>query len=302
MPMNTQWMEDFLILWETRNFTAAATKTNISQAAFSRRIHALENWLGQKLVDRSHHPIVFTPQGHLFHQEAAEMLRNLSQARVNLTAPHLGSRNHISILLPHVISSTRFVGWWSEWSQYTNLSVSAIVGNIADMIASFIAGGADILICHSSGTFPMMLNPDLYKSHTIEIDSFCPFMSASFEQEASSRFPGTQTNPIPLARYTKGGYFSRLVDDIVSSAPVQLYGTQKVEADTVNLIKQFIANGNGVGWLPKCTISKEDSIYLKQIQQDGWSQNLPITAFIKSDATSVAANIVWEKISGNMVR
>ena len=61
--MNTQWMEDFLILWETRNFTAAAAKTNISQAAFSRRIHALENWLGQTLVDRSHHPIVFTPRG-----------------------------------------------------------------------------------------------------------------------------------------------------------------------------------------------------------------------------------------------
>lgn len=302
MSLNTQWMEDFLILWETRNFTAAAKKTNISQAAFSRRIHALESWLGQTLVDRSHHPIVFTPQGQLFHQEATEMLRHLSQARVNLTEPHLGSRNHVSILMPHVISTTRFVDWWSMWSQGTNLSVSAIVGNIADMIATFIAGRADILICHSSGAFPMMLNPELYKSHIIEIDSFCPFRSALYEKAASPRFPGTQTSPIPLALYTKGGYFSRLVDDIISSVPVQLYGTRKVEADTVNLIKKFIANGNGVGWLPKCVISKSDSTKLKEIRQDGWSQELPITAFIKSDTTSVASNIVWEKISGSEAR
>ncbi|MGI9402668.1 MAG: LysR family transcriptional regulator [Rhizobiaceae bacterium] len=295
--MNTQWMEDFLILWETRNFTAAARKANISQAAFSRRIHALETWLGQTLVDRSHHPIIFTPQGHMFHQEAAEMIRHLSQARVNLAAPHLGSRNHISILMPHVISSTRFVDWWTLWSRDTNLSVSAIVGNVADMIATFIAGGADMLICHSSGAFPMILNPDLYRSHTIEMDRFSPYRSATFKQDTTSRFPGTQAAPIPLANYTKGGYFSRLVDDIVSRAPVQLYGTQKVEADTVNLIKQFIANGNGVGWLPKCAISKEDLPQLRQIKQDGWSQDLPITAFIRSDANSAIADIVWEKLT-----
>ncbi len=295
--MNTQWMEDFLILWETRNFTAAAAKTNISQAAFSRRIHALESWLGQTLVDRSHHPIVFTPEGQLFHQEASEMLRHLSQARVNLTTPHLGSRNHVSILMPHVISATRFVNWWDDWSTDTNLSVSAAVGNVADMIASFIAGRGDMLICHSSGAFPMMLNPDLYKSQTIEMDRFCPFMSSAFEQTTSSRFPGTQTAPIPLAMYTDGGYFARLVDGIVSHAPVQLYGTQKLEADTVSLIKQFVINGNGVGWLPRCAISKDDSQKIKQIQKDEWSQDLPITAFVRADSTSVAADIVWKKLT-----
>ena len=44
--METRLLEDFLCLTETRSFSRAAADRHIIQSAFSRRIMALEEWLG----------------------------------------------------------------------------------------------------------------------------------------------------------------------------------------------------------------------------------------------------------------
>ena len=44
--IETKWLEDFLILEETRNFSQAADLRNLSQSAFSRRIISLEEAIG----------------------------------------------------------------------------------------------------------------------------------------------------------------------------------------------------------------------------------------------------------------
>ncbi|MGL4976364.1 MAG: LysR family transcriptional regulator, partial [Bosea sp. (in: a-proteobacteria)] len=40
--MDIRWLQDFLTVAETGNFTRAAERRNASQAAFSRRIQSLE--------------------------------------------------------------------------------------------------------------------------------------------------------------------------------------------------------------------------------------------------------------------
>ena len=45
-PMDFRWLEDALILIEERNLSRAAARRNVTQPAFSRRIRALEDWVG----------------------------------------------------------------------------------------------------------------------------------------------------------------------------------------------------------------------------------------------------------------
>ena len=59
--MDIKWLEDFLALAETRNFSRAAAQRNVTQPAFSRRIRALESWLGNELFDRAAYPTALTP-------------------------------------------------------------------------------------------------------------------------------------------------------------------------------------------------------------------------------------------------
>ena len=79
--METKWLEDFLSLAETRSFSRAAADRHITQSAFSRRIMALEGWLGAELIDRSVHPSTLTSAGWLFRRIAADLLRDAYAAR-----------------------------------------------------------------------------------------------------------------------------------------------------------------------------------------------------------------------------
>ena len=54
--MDLNWLRDFESLARTRNFTRAATERNITQSAFSRRIKALESWVGSPMVNRATYP------------------------------------------------------------------------------------------------------------------------------------------------------------------------------------------------------------------------------------------------------
>lgn len=61
--MEFSWLQDFLALVRTRNFSKAARERHITQSALSRRIQALEAWIGVALFDRSAQPIELTAAG-----------------------------------------------------------------------------------------------------------------------------------------------------------------------------------------------------------------------------------------------
>jgi len=98
--LDIAWIEDFLELAERGNFTRAAMARNISQAAFSRRIRALEEWLGARLVDRSTHPVRLTAEGERFAHEAGEILAHLEETRARLSHPDLGRNARVRIAMP----------------------------------------------------------------------------------------------------------------------------------------------------------------------------------------------------------
>src|SRR5690349_15782410 len=110
--MDFRWLQDFLTVAECGNFTRAAQIRNISQAAFSRRIQCLEEWLGTNLIDRSAFPTRLTPDGELFRERAAEIVQEITDARLSLAGTEVGRRNHVRIALPHALATGRLPEWW----------------------------------------------------------------------------------------------------------------------------------------------------------------------------------------------
>src|SRR5215212_336558 len=79
--MELNWLEDFLALAEHRNFSRAAEARHVTQPAFSRRIRALEAWVGTPLVVRSPQGVALNAAGEYLRERAAGLTRDLHQMR-----------------------------------------------------------------------------------------------------------------------------------------------------------------------------------------------------------------------------
>lgn len=297
-PMDIDWLRDFLALAETGNFTRAAASRNVSQAAFSRRIQALEAWAGATLVDRSTFPARLTAEGERFRTEAGEALSRLIDMRANLSRPAFANKAQVRIALPHILAGSRFTMWWKAWTKGASMCAITVIGNVTDIVAQFVAGGSDILICHHGEQLPVVFDPGQFERHVIERDRLRPYVARAEVERGSFGFPGTEDHPVPILMYSKGAYFARLVGLILEQAPAKLHADLHVEATMSEVLRDGIASGFGIGWLPECAVQREYRDLLAPIADDAWSMELDIAAFTHRHGRSPAAELLWRKLCG----
>lgn len=72
--MNSRQLQYALVLAQTRNFSLAAQKLDMSQPALSKQIIALENEIGIKLFDRGTNPLALTAAGEFFIEKSRKLL------------------------------------------------------------------------------------------------------------------------------------------------------------------------------------------------------------------------------------
>ena len=78
--MNLNQLRYFVSVAESGSFTKAAMNHYISQTAITQQIHALEESIGAKLLNRSSRPVSLTPAGKVLLKEAREILGRMDAA------------------------------------------------------------------------------------------------------------------------------------------------------------------------------------------------------------------------------
>lgn len=76
-----EWFKNLSALARTGNFSQAAELSHVSQSAFSRRIQALEAWVGAGLVDRSRHPVTLTDAGQQILEASEQAIGRIERER-----------------------------------------------------------------------------------------------------------------------------------------------------------------------------------------------------------------------------
>ena len=76
-----KWLEDFIALARERSFSRAAEQRHVTQPQFSRRIRALELWVGADLINRAGMPLSLTAAGEALLPVASRAVASLSDAR-----------------------------------------------------------------------------------------------------------------------------------------------------------------------------------------------------------------------------
>lgn len=79
--MDIRQLRYFLALAAERNFTRAAERLNMAQPPLSRQIQQLEDEVGAVLFDRDSRPLVLTPAGRLFYEQAVNVVRSMDDLK-----------------------------------------------------------------------------------------------------------------------------------------------------------------------------------------------------------------------------
>ncbi|RCS56538.1 LysR family transcriptional regulator [Parvibium lacunae] len=256
--MESKWLEDFVSLAETRSFSKAAAARNVTQPAFSRRIQALEAWVGAELIDRSAYPTRLTEAGELFYGHAVELLAQVGQVRSLLRGQRADRNEVIDFAVPHNLSLTFFPKWLTELEHgYGRLNTRLVALNVHDAVMNLVEGNCDFVLCYHHARLPVKLDPVRYEMLLIGKERLQPYSRSNEQGKPYYLLPGVPEQKIPFLSYTQGAYLGKMVDLILADSSRALYLDKLYETDMAEGLKAMALEGHGVAFLPGSAVTRE---------------------------------------------
>ena len=285
--MDIRWLQDFLALAELRNFTRAAEFRNLSQAAFSRRIQSLEQWVGTGLVVKGSQPVRLTEAGEQFREGAGASVERLLETRAAIRGSQFEVMSQIRLAMPNVLARSDFRRILAAIGPKVRSSFSVIVGTTAEVTARYLAGDADILLAHDCPALPSHEALATQERVVLRADRFLPY--AARGQDFG--FPGTPKATFPLIAYAQRAYFAQLFEHVIERGGGVLSYRLAVQCDMSDVLKEVIAAGHGVGWLPESAVDVGADIV--PLGGAEWELPLEICAYRPRRAAGPKLDAVW---------
>lgn len=300
--MNLTWLEDFLALASSGNFSRAAADRHMTQPAFSRRVRALEDWLGVALFDRSTHPVTLTETGQWFQAVAQEMLARVARVPDEARAVADASSATLRFASTHALSFTFLPAWLRGLESGAPLGPVQLVSDVMQQCeALMLQGRVQFVLCHWHEQVPGRLEPGSYPSVRVGRDTLVPVSAPVKGGKGSgkARYLLSSSNQgIPLLAYSNESGLGRIVRALRSGA-LEKSGSEAVfTAHLASVLKTMALDGRGVAWLPQSLID-EDMAAGRLVAAGGpeWSIPLDIRLFRSGAAAPPAAEAFWRKVA-----
>lgn len=282
--MGLRFLEDFLKLAETGNFSRAAEERNVTQPAFSRRIKSLETYVGVPLVDRRSYPATLTPAGVAFRNAALGMVKQLQQARTLAREAAGKDRDLIRIAALHSIATTYHPAWYAAISrEMGGYTVQMTCDNLHNCIQLFLDGSVHWLVVFSHPAVPIFLAPASHPYLMVERDSLIPVSAPTKSGAPLHPLPGKAGSPLPFLQYGSNSYLGKVVDELLRSVPGKANLRVIYEDDLTAGLKAMAVAGHGVAWLPAKVVAAEmASGQLVRSGDERWATDLEVRAYNKT--------------------
>jgi len=299
--MELKWVEDFLQLAETGSFSRAAELRYVTQPAFSRRIRALEQWLGAELIDRTSYPTRLTKAGEQFRERAAEIVRQAMDARAIARGLQSAPVDTILFAAPHTLSLTFFPGWLAALEKKlgrVKAKLNAL--NVHDAVMSLVEGNCDLLLCYHHPNQPVQLDPARYEMIVLGSETIAPFARTDSDGRVLYTLPGSDLRKIPYLSYTPQAYLGRMVELILQQAPVRAHLDCVYENDMSEALKVMALEGHGLAWLPESAVQRD--VKAKRLGRCGdahWTGTMEIRLYRERGAQREVVDHVWSAASSS---
>jgi DNA-binding transcriptional LysR family regulator len=247
--VNILWFEDLVALAAEGGFSRAAQVRHVTQPAFSRRIRALEDWLGVELVDRARQPVVLTEAGRWFVGVAAETLARLARLPDETRAIADISAATIRFAATHALSLTFLPAWLRRFEDRLS---AAPIELISDVLArcedALFDGRVPFVLCHAHPGVRGRLDARCV-AKTIGRESLLPVVAAN--AKGAMRLGGRRASSVPILAFSAESGLGRIVATLRGAAIADAGGTTMFTAHLATVLRSMALDGRGVAWLPE---------------------------------------------------
>ena len=291
--MDLSWLEDFLALVASGNFSRAAEARHMTQPAFSRRIRALEDWVGVPLFDRTAQPVSLTAAGSRFRPAAAELVRRLDEARSEARAAEHAAAATLRFAATHVLSATFFPAWLRRFEAATTLAAIRLMSETMQTCEQLmLQGEAQFLLCHHHPAASCGLDPVRFPSIRVGDDVLLPVSAADGRGGPRHRL-ATGSEPAPYLAYSTESGMGR----IVRAAFAEEHSSRLhpvVTSHLASALRAMAQDGRGIAWLPQSLIADDLARgILMPAGDDAWNIPVEIRLFRARAPLGDAAERFW---------
>jgi LysR family transcriptional regulator, hypochlorite-specific transcription factor HypT len=303
-PLDMEWLEDFLALADTGNFSRAAESRAIAQPAFSRHIRSLEEWVGVDLIDRASHPVELTAAGRKFQPLIAELLASLEAARYKARAAHDLSAASLRFASTHSLSLTFFPQWLCQLESKMRLGPIQTMSDSSQVCEDLMAQRrVQFLLCYGHPEVKNRLDEGQYPVTQLGEDELVPVCAP--DAHGRALFSLETSGMVPLLEYSEASGLGR----IMRSELKPLYAPSAKGRGVPNasvvftahnafLIKSMAMQGKGVAWLPQTLIADDlQSGKLAVAAPEAWTLRVQIRLYRQKSEMTPAAEELWTLVS-----
>lgn len=265
--MNLSWLDDFLALADTLNFSRAAQDRHMTQPAFSRRIRALETWLGTALFDRSAQPVRLTETGMWFRDNAHDLLTRVARLPGDARRVAAAHDSALRFCATHALSLTFLPAWLRGLETDVPDSRFEVVSDVLSHCEdAMLHGRAQFMLCHGQVHVPTRLPASDFDSIVIGHDTLMCVCAP--DDKGAPRFP-TDNDVTPLLAYSDASGLGRIVARMNQSRLNRSpSGMDTSRAHSVNervvftahlatVLRSMAIDGRGVAYLPRSLIRQD---------------------------------------------
>ncbi len=294
--LNLSWLEDFLALAASGNFSRAADERHMTQPAFSRRIRALEAWVGAELFDRSVQPATLTDTGQWFDAVARDLLARAAKIPGEAQAFHAVSSTTLRIASTHALSFTFMPQWLRGLEARIEIGQVRLVSDVLQRCETMLMESqVQFLLTHAQVDSKNNLDKQGYPYVVVGNDWLLPVSAPKKDgTPAHALNKGTVKNPSKLLSYSTESGLSRIVDITHAKLSKHLPTKTVFTAHLASVLRTMAIDGRGVAWLPQTLVTEDlEHRLLVAAAPKSWCVDMQIRLYRDKASISQAAENFW---------
>ncbi|MCY4460205.1 MAG: LysR substrate-binding domain-containing protein [Albidovulum sp.] len=300
--MNYSWFRDLGHLAKTGNFSQAAQLSNVSQPTLSRRVQAIEAWMGVCLVDRAKQPVRLTPAGSQILEAGQQALARLETERSQIReAQSLPDKYVVTFGTQHSIGWRFYPSWLKSFEDAYGPIISRLrADDLPNCMLDLKNGDVDFVIAyHSAGTGigagdqGSKVGDIAENSIVIGKDRLIPVCKPRSDGEPLFSFDAS-IHELPFLRFGDEAPIGRHIEPLLKSKNLNARLRTVYENSMAGALRIRARDGAGLAWLPRSLV-EPDLVYgiLVRTGDSEWEVDLEIRLHRNKEHANHLTRSIW---------